>query len=665
MKLFRALLLLMLTATWLPSTALGQSSASCGFLGRKIQFADGVEACVRDVALFKRTGLIDAAPTISYESRIAGSKTYAIAATANPNACPFSTFISWDWTGHDASSALPGCNARLAEAVRQGGVAAGVDCRCEVVVDNGKSALTQRGFQERVTALDRQVVAGGRPLESGARVTAASGTPPSTPSNSTSAGGTLPAAVAAASPATGAVVVTAAAEAALRTEQERLAQGQRQAQEAARRAEQERMALAQAEAKRLEDERKSRDQLLARQEEERKAREHLARQEEERKAREQLARQEDERKLREQLASQEAARRAEEERLALAKRLEDERKAREQLLARQEEERRTRELLARQEEERNAREQLAAQEAARRADQERLVQTEADRRLQEERRRMDEERAQLARADRERAQEQARLARELAELRRMLEERNRAEAAARSSLSVPSQYTERVALVIGNRSYVVSPLVNPINDARAVKDRLQAVGFKVLYYEDLKVGQIGDVLEQLHATLKPGAAFVFFYAGHGTQIDGENFFPAIDARMTSAFQMPTQSLELARVIKVAESRKAAMNLLILDACRDNPWQVASRTAARGLSKIEPAAGTLVFYATRPGSVAADGSKAGHGLFTYHLLQHLNTPMTPVEQVFKRVAADVLRESAGKQVPWVEGQLVGDFAFVER
>jgi chemotaxis protein histidine kinase CheA len=314
--------------------------------------------------------------------------------------------------------------------------------------------------------------------------------------------------------------------------------------------------------------------------------------------------------------------------------------------------------------------------AAQREQQERAAQLEVERRVEAERRRLEEERqrveaarrqdqARMAQIEQERSAEQSRLARELVELRRMLEERSRAEEMRRASISMPSQYTERVALVVGNRAYQVSPLVNPINDARVMRDRLQAVGFRVIYFEDLRVAQIGDLLEQLHASLKPGAAFVFFYAGHGTQIDGENFFPAVDARMTSSFQMPTQSLELARVIKVAESRKTAVNLLILDACRDNPWQVASRTAARGLSKIEPASGTLVFYATRPGSVAADASQGNHGLFTYHLLQHLNTPMTPVEQVFKRVSADVLRDSAGKQIPWIEGQLVGDFAFVDK
>jgi chemotaxis protein histidine kinase CheA len=572
MKLLRFLLFLMLTWLWLPVPAQAQSTVSCGFLGSKIEFADGAHTCVRDVALFKRIGLIDTAPTISYEFRIGASQSYAIATTANPNVCPFSTFISWDWRGHDASSALPGCNAKLADAVQRRGAAPGVECRCEVVVNNGKSTLSQRAFQERFAALERQVLAGGQPLDpqpagSGARVADASGPVTATPA----APGATPA-------GTVAVAPTGAAQA------QALAQAQ-----------------AQAEAKRLEDERKAREQALAR---------------------------------------QEAERRAEQERLAQAEaRL--------------------------QEQDRQAREQLARQEAERRTEQERLTQVEVDRRLQEERRRLDAERERLARIEQDRAQEQVRLARELAELRRMLEERARADTANRASLSGPSQYTERVALVIGNRNYVVSPLVNPVNDARAIKDRLQAVGFKVLYYEDLRVAQIGDVLEQLHATLRPGAAFVFFYAGHGTQIDGENFFPAVDARMTSAFQMPTQSLELARVIKVAESRKAAMNLLILDACRDNPWQLASRTAARGLSKIEPAAGTLVFYATRPGSVAADGSRAGHGLFTYHLLQHLNTPMTPVEQVFKRVAAGVQRESAGKQLPWVEGQLVGEFTFAER
>lgn len=646
--------LIFLSLFW---TGIDVQAQSCGLFGRKIEFAGGGEVCVRDVPLFARDGLIDNPQITNYRDRIAAAKSYAIATTSNPAACPLALFISWDWMGHEAADALPRCNARLAEAVLRHGASAGADCRCEVLVSSGKSELNRRTFLDRVAALESQVLADGKALNPGGNqlARAESGSTPAavqstTASASPSAAVTPPApSVIAALPASPPV-------------------------------------SAQTEARRQEDARKSLEAA--------------AREDSERRAREQAARLEAERQERDRLARQELGRQAEQERqrLAESRRLEEARKAQElaareeaervarELLARQEADRVAREQLARQEADRQAREQLARQEVdrqaeqerqrqaeARRLEQERLAQAQAqsevDRRIEEERRRIAADRARdqerVAQLERERSAEQLRLSRELAELRRMLEERTRADAAARASFSAPSQYTERVALVLGNRNYVVSPLVNPINDALAVKDRLLNAGFKVLYFEDLKVGQIGDVLEQLHATLKPGAAFVFFYAGHGTQIDGENFFPAVDAKMTSSFQMPTQSLELARVIKVAESRKTAMNLLILDACRDNPWQVASRTAARGLSKIEPASGTLVFYATRPGSVAADGSRGGHGLFTYHLLNHLNTPMTPVEQVFKRVAADVLKESAGKQVPWIEGQLVGDFTFFER
>jgi hypothetical protein len=593
MRLLRGLLFLICFLQWLPAAlAQGSASPSCGFLGRKIDFADGGGICVRDIPLFRHSGLISTDPNSTYASRISGAKSYAIAVTANPKSCPLAMFIAWDWSGHDEAEALPRCNERLAEAVRRRGLAAGADCKCDIIVDSGRTTLTAKAFMERSELLEQQWSAGGAPIATPVLAQAA---PPTS------------------------VIATASSNSGARVDDTASLAEARKRTEAARSAEAERQRLA---------------QLTLQEQEARKAREtELAKQEAARLERERLARLEEDRR------GQEAARLLVEQRQAA--------------------ERESQRLAAAQREQQT---RVAELEVERRLDAER-------RRLEEERRQIEatrrQEQARLAQIEQERSAEQTRLARELAELRRMLEERSRSEDIRRASISTPSQYTERVALVVGNRAYQVSPLVNPINDARVMRDRLQAVGFRVIYFEDLKVAQIGDLLEQLHATLKPGAAFVFFYAGHGTQIDGENFFPAVDARMTSSFQMPTQSLELARVIKVAESRKTAVNLLILDACRDNPWQVASRTAARGLSKIEPASGTLVFYATRPGSVAADASQGNHGLFTYHLLQHLNTPMTPVEQVFKRVSADVLRDSAGKQIPWIEGQLVGDFAFVDK
>ena len=232
----------------------------------------------------------------------------------------------------------------------------------------------------------------------------------------------------------------------------------------------------------------------------------------------------------------------------------------------------------------------------------------------------------------------------------------------------PSIYTDRVALVVGNKNYITRPLENPINDARAMRSRLTALGFKVIYFENLKVNEIGDVMEKVANAIRPGSVFVFFYAGHGTQIDGENMFPAVDAKLTSAFQLPTQSLDLNRVIRIAESQKATIRIMILDACRDNPWQLVTqskRSIGSGLAKVDPAEGTIVLHATRAGGVAADASEGNNGLFTHHLLRHLDTQKLPIEQLFKRVSSDVKQASKGSQVPWTEGQIEGEFTFRER
>ena len=232
----------------------------------------------------------------------------------------------------------------------------------------------------------------------------------------------------------------------------------------------------------------------------------------------------------------------------------------------------------------------------------------------------------------------------------------------------PSIYTDRVALVVGNKNYITRPLENPINDARAMRSRLTALGFKVIYFENLKVNEIGDVMEKVANAIQPGSVFVFFYAGHGTQIDGENMLPAVDAKLTSAFQLPTQSLDLNRVIRIAETQKATIRIMILDACRDNPWQVVTqskRSIRSGLAKVEPAEGTIVLHATRAGGVAADASEGNNGLFTHHLLRHLDTQKLPIEQLFKRVSSDVKQASKGSQVPWTEGQIEGEFTFRER
>ena len=230
----------------------------------------------------------------------------------------------------------------------------------------------------------------------------------------------------------------------------------------------------------------------------------------------------------------------------------------------------------------------------------------------------------------------------------------------------PSAYTRKVALVIGNAGYSGEwKLKNPINDAMAMAKKLREIGFTVIYHQDVKALQIGDIMAEVNSKVVPGSAFVFYYAGHGVQIKGENFFPAVDANIKTQFDIPTQSLQLQRVLDMTGEAKASLNLMMLDACRNNPWLLASRSMPGGLSKIDPPTGTLISFATRPGSVADDGADGANGLYTSFLLKHIDTANLPVESFFKRVSNDVHAASKGKQEPWIEGNIRGEFTFKER
>jgi hypothetical protein len=233
-------------------------------------------------------------------------------------------------------------------------------------------------------------------------------------------------------------------------------------------------------------------------------------------------------------------------------------------------------------------------------------------------------------------------------------------------LQVGVSHAGRVALVVGNSAYASRPLDNPVNDARAVARKLQALGFRVVKRENLRIREIGATLRDFRSQIKAGDEVVFFYAGHGLQVNGANYLPAVDAEIQGEEDVPLNSLNLASVLSMLEESKAGVKLLFLDACRDNPYTRSFRSAAGSdLGKVGSApSGTLIHYATRPGSVAADGKKGGNGLYTEHLLQWLSSPNIPIEAMHKRVAVGVESASRGVQEPWSEGQLKGEFYFVK-
>jgi uncharacterized caspase-like protein len=229
------------------------------------------------------------------------------------------------------------------------------------------------------------------------------------------------------------------------------------------------------------------------------------------------------------------------------------------------------------------------------------------------------------------------------------------------TLSVAAAPEKRIALVIGNSAYQQGPLKNPVNDARAIAAKLRGLGFSVLLKENLKTREIGSVYREFRSIVTPGSVALVFYAGHGLQFKGQNYFPATDADISGEEDVPLQSLNLGTLLDNMEEAKAGVSLVLLDACRDNPFARRFRSGTRGLAKAEAASGTLIQYATKPGSVAADGD-GRNGTYTEALLAQMDAPGVPIELMLKKVTNQVVGKSKGKQEPWVEGSLRGDFFF---
>jgi uncharacterized caspase-like protein len=232
------------------------------------------------------------------------------------------------------------------------------------------------------------------------------------------------------------------------------------------------------------------------------------------------------------------------------------------------------------------------------------------------------------------------------------------------ALSISAQ-AARIALVIGNADYAESRLRNPVNDAKAIAAKLTDLGFQVLLRENLKQKQLGRIQRELRNAIRPGDDVVFFYAGHGLQIKGVNYLPVVDAEIEGEEDVPTQSINVNGILDLLEDAKAGIRLVFLDACRNNPFERRLRSYrgyGGGLAKIDDVAtGSLISFATRPGSVADDGP-GKNGLYTEYLLKRLGEADLPVEQMLKHVADDVEKASGGRQQPWIEGRIHGDFYF---
>jgi len=221
----------------------------------------------------------------------------------------------------------------------------------------------------------------------------------------------------------------------------------------------------------------------------------------------------------------------------------------------------------------------------------------------------------------------------------------------------------RVALVMGNSAYKTAPLKNPTNDAKDMAAKLKGMGFTVVERSNLTSKQIGSTLREFRSKLSPGSVALVYYAGHGLQIKGENYFPTVDAEIAGEEDVPNQSIAMRQIMDVLEDAKTRLNLVFLDACRNNPYQRSFRSSSDGLSKVNAPSGTLISFATRPGSVAADGT-GRNGLYTGALLASMDVQGLQIELALKRVVSSVKGASRGQQEPWMEGSIEGEFCFGE-
>jgi uncharacterized caspase-like protein len=232
----------------------------------------------------------------------------------------------------------------------------------------------------------------------------------------------------------------------------------------------------------------------------------------------------------------------------------------------------------------------------------------------------------------------------------------------------------RSALVIGNGAYRVGALKNPVNDAQAVAGALRDVGFQVALRQNASLRDMIEAFRRFSVDARDASARVIFYAGHGVQVKGRNYLLPVDTEIRAEDEMPNKSADLNELLERLGALPQGINIVILDACRNNPFSGAEilgpdgrrlkfrGATPAGLAPVEAPLGSMVAFSTAPGGVALDNPAEPNSLYTKHLLTQLRAPGLPVELVFKQVRLAVARETGRVQVPWESSSLTGDFCF---
>jgi uncharacterized caspase-like protein len=226
----------------------------------------------------------------------------------------------------------------------------------------------------------------------------------------------------------------------------------------------------------------------------------------------------------------------------------------------------------------------------------------------------------------------------------------------------------RMALVIGQSAYrAVAPLPNPANDAKAMAQMLGDAGFEVQSAADLTQNDLRAKIADFAASVAskgPDTVSLVFYAGHGLQIDGENYLVPVDIDPKREADIPLQAVRLNDILNTLTSVPSKSRIILLDACRNDPFARISKTAGRGLAHVDVkfgTPGTLLSFSTSPGAEAEDG-KDGNSPYTAALLKAGREPNLSIEDAFKRVRLSVNQATEGRQTPWESSSLVNDFRF---
>jgi hypothetical protein len=226
-----------------------------------------------------------------------------------------------------------------------------------------------------------------------------------------------------------------------------------------------------------------------------------------------------------------------------------------------------------------------------------------------------------------------------------------------------AQKQPKFALVIGNANYEEGALSNPVNDATDMAKALRELGFEVTLLQNQDLRSMENAIDDFSRQLRKGGVGVFYYAGHGVQVEGENYLIPLKAQLLNEKDARYEAVALGKVLNAMEEARNQVNIIIIDACRDNPfyrrWRSSRRGSnVRGLTAVSPPSGIIIAYATREGNTAADGVGQRNSPFTSALLENIKKPNIDVQLMFRRVSTSVKEKTNSAQQPWTEGNLEG-------